>query len=180
MPPGCVDPVVTGHRPLQMRQRHSAGPEEYRTAYCGAANNHMLAFSDFSRGDQDKLDAMLRLLSRRAGHTSTIEDLVARWAAFVDELQAGHEFSASDYREGLELRGILEELGEGLSERGRQTLIRVLLRPDRLFLALTVPVNGGLSCAWWQRYPQSMAQKLHGGALPRSGVGLRSRLVRVV
>jgi hypothetical protein len=133
----------------------------------------MLAFRDFSPGDQDRLDAMLRLFSRRAGHTITIEDLVARWAAFVDELQAGHEFSASDYKEGLALRGILEELGEGLSERGRQTLIHVLLRPDRLFLSLTVPVHGGLSCAWWQRYPPSMVRQLHSGAPHRSDVALR-------
>jgi hypothetical protein len=176
MSPGSVELVVTCQDPLQMRQRSSVGPEEYRTTYCGAGNNNMLAFSDFSRGDQDKLDAMLKVFSRRDGHTITIEDLVSRWAAFVEELQAGHEFSASDYRKGLAVRGILEELGEDLSECGRQTLIQVLLRPDRLFLSLTVPVHGGLSCAWWQRYPPSMAHKLHGGALPRSGAALRSRL----
>lgn len=176
MPPGSVDPVVTGHNRLQIGQRNSVGSQECRTTYCGAGNNDMLSFRDFSRDDQDRLGAMLEMQSRRAGHTITIEDLVARWAAFVDGLQAGHGFSASDYQEGLALRGILEELGECLSERGRQTLIQVLLRPDRLFLSLTVPVRGPLSCPWWQRYPQSMVQKLHGGALPRSSAILRSCL----
>ena len=123
----------------------------------------MLAFRDFSPGDQDKLDAMLTVLSRHAGHAIAREDLVARWTALVDELQAGHKFSVSDYQEGLEVRGILEEVGECLSEGGRQKLIRAVLCPDRLFLSLTVPVNSALSCAWWLRCRQSMVQRLYGG-----------------
>jgi hypothetical protein len=142
----------------------------------------MVAFSDFSRDDQDKLGAMLEIYSRRAGHTIAIEDLVARWTAFVDALQAGHEFSPSDYEKGLELRGMLEELGECLSEHGRQELIQALLGPDRLFLSLTVVANGALSCAWWKRYPQSMVHEPSGGANPASNVTLRSRsrLVRAL
>jgi hypothetical protein len=142
----------------------------------------MVAFSDFSRDDQDKLGAMLAIHSRHAGHTITIEDLVARWTAFVDELQAGHGFLPSDYEKGLELRGMLEELGECLSEHGRQELIQALLGPDRLFLSLTIPADVTLSCAWWKRYPHSMVNKLHGGAIPTSDVALRSgsRLVQAL
>lgn len=135
----------------------------------------MLAFSDFCCDDQDKLGAMLEIHSRCAGRMITIEDLVAGWAAFVDELQAGREFSLSEYREGLAVRGILEELGECLSEHGRQTLVRALLAPDRLFVNLTIRVEGTLSSAWWNRYPKSMVHNSQGSAIPMSSHTMRSR-----
>jgi hypothetical protein len=155
-------------------QRNSDELVERRTAYSGAGNNTMVAFWDFTCDDQKELGAMLEFFSRRAGHKITIEDLVVGWIAFVDKVQSGHEFLACDYEEGLGLRGMLEELVECLSEPGRQELVRVLLRPDRLFLSLTLPVNGALSRAWWKRYPQSLVQELNDGEISVSDVGLRS------
>jgi hypothetical protein len=116
----------------------------------------MVVFSDFRPDDQRRLDAMLEIFSRRTGDPITLESLVAQWIAFVDELQRGHRLALRDYEQHLSVRAMLEEIVEGLSERGREILIQALLHSDRRFLSLTVRLNSHPERTWWQRYPQNL------------------------
>lgn len=128
----------------------------------------MITITDLPPDDQKRLDAMLEIFSRRAGCPITIGDLVERWTGFVLALQADCSFSPSDYEEGLRVRGMLEELGEPLSEPGRQQLLSALLESDRRFLSQTIPANGKLSRPWWRRYPPHPTHPQRGGGKPVS------------
>ncbi len=43
----------------------------------------------------------------KAGRTGLLE----RWASFVDQVEAGYKFGLEDYRNDLDLRGILDLIG---------------------------------------------------------------------
>ena len=63
-------------------------------------------------------DAEIRDYLRDNGYPSHIirggrEGLIRRWRQFVTEVEQGYEFGLEDYRNDLDIRGILELIGLG-------------------------------------------------------------------
>lgn len=111
----------------------------------------MVIASDFRREDRAKLDAMLAVCSVRADFPLTVEELVRCWRTFVADLNRGRSFSEREFERALSYRALLDELDECLSPNGRKILQAAVLKSDRDFISLTVPVSGQLWRPWWQR-----------------------------
>jgi hypothetical protein len=64
---------------------------------------------------------------RRAGRLG----LLARWSAFVDDVQRGYRLGLEDYRNDLDLRAILSQVGLDAEARTADERLRGLLAPAK-------------------------------------------------
>jgi hypothetical protein len=84
------------------------------------------------------------------------EGLLRRWAEFVQELEQGYEFGLEDYRNDLDIRGIIGLIGaEGEAEQADRRFQSVLTATDRRIW------ESSAGDPWWDfGYPRNVSGKL--------------------
>ncbi len=96
-----------------------------------------------------------------------LDDLLNRWAAFVNDVEKGYSLMLEDYTQELAIRDSVEDLKEKLPERLRSEVEGLLQPLDQRFRFLTrttkeplLPVELPVKF-WWYRLPNA----LHGDLL---------------
>jgi hypothetical protein len=101
--------------------------------------------------------AVMEVLRRRGHHAVSgdayVEDLLARWERFVQEVQSGYEFTIYDYVNDLNVRETLAEISE-LQPSLKDKLATRLSPADSMFRENTTAIprtlyKFGAASAWW-------------------------------
>jgi hypothetical protein len=106
-------------------------------------------------------DAEIRDYLDENGYPSHIvrggrEGLLRRWRQFVTEVEQGYEFGLEDYRNDLDVRGIIELIGAGEAVADADERFRsILTATDRRVW------ESGSGDVWWDYgYPRNAAGEL--------------------
>jgi hypothetical protein len=82
--------------------------------------------------------------------------LIRRWNAFVDEVERGYEFGLEDYRNDLDLRGILRLIGADEETAEADARFQTLLTHPEVRVW-----ESGEGDPWWDfGYPRNAAGRL--------------------
>ena len=82
--------------------------------------------------------------------------LLARWTRFVDDVERGYRLGLEDYRNDLDLRGIIELSGLASEAHADDERLRMLLTPTGKRIWESSPENG----FWDWGYPKNASGDL--------------------
>ena len=106
-------------------------------------------------------DDEIREYLRDNGYPSHIvrggrEGLIRRWRQFVTEVEQGYEFGLEDYRNDLDVRGVIELIGAGESVSEADERFRSILTGEAARVW-----ESGSGNPWWDfGYPRNAAGAL--------------------
>lgn len=118
--------------------------------------------------DQDALQRLLRALSRDAGFTVRVEDLVQRWMKFVGQVEDGYNDSIYEYANDLAVRDVIEKILTDSSREFSNRLLAEVNPLDRRFLDATRQVSRPVRrqheralSPFWYRVPINLEPELY-------------------
>ena len=82
----------------------------------------MTAIPTFDSHDLQQLELTTRMFSERAKFRIDLSYLLNSWSKFVHRVERGFDDTIYDYRNDLDTRDLLDEIGRVLSAEGRETL----------------------------------------------------------
>ncbi len=102
-------------------------------------------------------------MSERAKHSITLEHLFAEWEKFVKEVEDGYELTIYDYTNDLTIRGLIQEIIEGVPHAG-DAIEKAVQGLDERFTEATHPepsmARWARRVSWLDRLPKKLVDEL--------------------